>query len=118
MTFDVDARGDVLVVRPSGPVFGGPEGADLHEYLHAAPEAGGASSKSVVVDLGRVALVNSSGLGQLVAAVTTLRGMGGDLRLASVSERVENLFVITRLSSVFKRFPSADAAVASFEQHS
>ncbi len=117
MTFDLDARGDVLVVRPTGTVFGGPEGADLHEYLHTPPEAGGASSKSVVVDLGCVVLVNSSGLGQLVAAVTTLRGLGGDLRLASVSERVEHLFVITRLSSVFKRYADVDAAALSFEEH-
>ncbi len=117
MTFDVDARGDVLVVTPSGTVLGGPEGADLHEYLQVAPEGGGARPKSVVVDMGRIVLVNSSGLGQLVSALTTLRGHGGDLRLAGVSERVEQLFVITRLSSVFKRFPTADAAVASFEQH-
>lgn len=110
MTFDVETRDSgVAVVVPTGTVLGGPEGADLHERLQAS----GAPAR-VVVDLSPLTLVNSSGLGQLVAALTTLRSQGGDLRLASVPPRVEQLFVLTRLASVFQRFPDVDAAVASY----
>ena len=110
MTFDVETRdGGVAVVVPTGTVLGGPEGAALHECLQA-----GEPSPRAVLDLSPLTLVNSSGLGQLVATLTTLRGLGGDLRLASVPPRVEQLFVLTRLSSVFQRFDSIEAAVASF----
>lgn len=110
MTFDVETRdGGVAVVVPAGTVLGGPEGADLHERLQST-----GMPARVVVDLSPLTLVNSSGLGQLVSALTTLRGLGGDLRLARVPPRVEQLFVLTRLASVFQRFPDVDAAVASF----
>lgn len=113
MNFDVDPRGAVTVIAPRGNVLGGPDGADLHDHLQALRDEGG---RNVVMDLSRAQLVNSSGLGMLVSALTTLRNAGGDLRLAAVPERIQSLFVITRLGSVFKAFPTVDEAVASFEQ--
>ena len=111
MTFDVTPRdGGVAVVVPEGAVLGGPEGADLHETLQELAT----TAPRVVLDLAPLTLVNSSGLGQLVASLTTLRGLGGDLRLAGVPPRVEQLFVLTRLSDVFQRFETADDAVASY----
>jgi len=112
MNFDLETHGAVTVVAPRSNVLGGPDGADLHEYIHQQEQEG---LRRVVVDLSRVQLMNSSGLGMLVSALTTLRNVGGDLRLASVSERIQSLFVITRLATVFKSYPTADEAVASFE---
>ncbi len=113
MNFDLDLRGAVTVLAPRGNVLGGPDGTDLHEYLQQQEREGG--TRRVVVDLTNVQLMNSSGLGMLVSALTTLRNVGGDLRLAQVSERIQSLFVITRLASVFKSYPTVDEAVASFD---
>lgn len=114
MNFDTETRDGVIVVAPRGNVLGGPDGADLHEYLQQQEREGG--PRRVVVDLARVQLMNSSGLGMLVSALTSLRNAGGDLRLAAVSERIQSLFVITRLASVFKSYPTVDEAVTSFEE--
>ena len=58
--------------------------------------------------------MNSSGLGMLIAALSSVRNGGGDLRLARVGERVHALLVITKLAAVFKQFPTLDEAVTSF----
>ena len=69
----------------------------------------------MVVDLSKVKFMNSSGLGMLISAMTTMRNAGGDLRLANVADRIQSLLVITKLITVFKHFDSVEAAAKSFE---
>ena len=68
----------------------------------------------VVVDMSGVNWMNSSGLGMLMAGMTTLRGSGGDLRLAGVSDRVRRPIEVTKLDRVLKIFGSVEEAVNSF----
>ena len=70
--------------------------------------------KSVVIDMCGLDYVNSSGLGTMISILTTMRNAGGDLRLARLGERVENLFVITKLVKVFDTFETIDRAIASY----
>jgi len=58
--------------------------------------------------------MNSSGLGMLLGALTSVRNGGGDLRLARLGDRVHALLSVTRLTSVFQHFPTVEDAVASF----
>ena len=111
MTLSVDERPEAVVVVLDGDVMGGPDGSALHERLAELKQAG---RRNVVVDLGGVRFMNSSGLGMLIGALTTMRNAGGDLRLACVGERVENLLTMTKLAAVFKQFPTVEAAAASF----
>ncbi len=106
---DVDG---VLVLELSGDMMGGPEAQALNERLRKLAEAG---KKYVVIDLSGVKLINSSGLGLLIAGLTVVRNKGGDLRLASPSAKVEKLLEVTKLNKVFRSFPSADEAVQSFQ---
>jgi anti-sigma B factor antagonist len=92
--------------------MGGPDGSKLHDSLHELKEAG---KTNVVVDLSKVKFMNSSGLGMLISATTTMRNAGGDLRLASVADRIQSLLVITKLITVFKHFESVEEAAKSFE---
>ena len=72
----------------------------FHDRLRALKSEG---STAAVVDLGKVNLISSSGVGALVGGAKTLREAGGDLKLANLSERTHNvLVVITRLGSVFQ----------------
>jgi len=105
------SRDGVAVLRLDGDALGGPDGSALHDALH---EARGDDPLNVVVDLGGVRHMNSSGLGMLIGALTTARGTGGDLRLAAVGPRIRSLLDVTQLASVFKSFDDVDAAVASF----
>jgi anti-sigma B factor antagonist len=111
MHSEVEQRDGVAVVALSGDLMGGPDGAALHDQLHRLKAAG---LRRVVVDLGGVRLMNSSGLGMLIGALTTVRNAGGDLRLARVGERVQSLLVITKLAAVFQHYPTVEEAVASF----
>jgi len=113
MNYNVEERYNSVVITLKGNVMGGPDGAKLHESLHELKEQGKAN---VVVDLSKVKFMNSSGLGMLISAMTTMRNAGGDLRLANVADRIQSLLVITKLITVFKHFESVDEAAKSFEE--
>lgn len=112
MQIDVQPRdAGVVVLALSGDAMGGPDGAALHERLHELPAT---KRRKVVIDLGGVRLMNSSGLGMLIGALTTVRNGGGDLRLARVGDRVRSLLMITKLNDVFTAYPTVGEAVDSF----
>jgi anti-sigma B factor antagonist len=70
--------------------------------------------QKVVLDLGVVTYVDSSGVGMLVAKLKTLREKGGDLRLLHLNPRAESLLGMLKLLLVFERFDEEAAAVRSF----
>lgn len=112
MNYNVEERYNSVVITLKGNVMGGPDGAKLHDTLHELKEN---SKTNVVVDLGKVKFMNSSGLGMLISAMTTMRNAGGDLRLANVADRIQSLLVVTKLITVFKHFESVEAAAKSFD---
>ena len=67
--------------------------------------------RHVVMDLGNVGFIDSCGLGALISALKILRGSGGSLVIANVSEPVEAVLRITRLVRVFEVSPSVEDAV-------
>jgi anti-sigma B factor antagonist len=103
--------GPVAIVTLDGTMLGGPDAAEINDTLHKLIAA---KKKKVVIDLGAVSLMNSSGLGILIGGVTTMRNAGGDLKLAAVSPKVMNLLTITKLVSVFEVFDSVKSAVESY----
>jgi anti-sigma B factor antagonist len=109
-------EGDVAVLTISGNMMGGPDTMALHEKIKSL---GADEIKRVVVDLKGVKWMNSSGLGVLMACMSTLNNTGGKLKLASVTEKVKSLLVITQLMRIFDTYENAERAVASFydEQH-
>ena len=111
MQFDVDLRDGAAVLALAGDVMGGPDGAALHDRLQQLKTEG---RRNVVVDLDEVRFMNSSGLGMLIGALTSMRNGGGDLRLARVGQRVQSLLVITKLAAVFQCYDTVEEAVASF----
>ena len=101
----------VIVVALKGEIMGGPDTENFQKRLYAAVKKG---NVNVVVDMSQTTWMNSSGLGMLISGLTTLRSSGGDLRLASVSERLRHPLEITKLDSVFQIFDSIQSAVDSF----
>ena len=113
MRLSTDEKYNAVVVTLKGDVMGGPDGAKLHDTLRELKESG---KKNVVIDLSGVRFMNSSGLGMLIAGMTTMRNAGGDLRLANATDRIRSLLVIAKLLSVFKNFESVDEAVQSYDE--
>ena len=58
-------------------------------------------NKKIVLNLGEVQYIDSSGIGELVKTHTTVRNQGGQLRLVSLNKRVNDLLQMTKLSAVF-----------------
>lgn len=81
----------------------------LRERLIAIVQSG---ARQVVVDLGRVEFLDSTGLGVLVGALKRLNSVGGELALVCAQERLLKIFRITGLDRVFKLHPSVEEAVA------
>lgn len=85
----------------------------LQERVHRLKDDG---IKKVVLDLGGVHLIGSSGVGTLVACYKTLKEAGGDLKLANLSERTHYvLVVIVQIARLVEMFDKAEDAVASFQ---
>jgi anti-sigma B factor antagonist len=110
-------EGDVAILSLSGNMMGGPETSTVHEKVKSLIADG---LKKIVIDLKGVKWMNSSGLGILMACMTSLKDANGNLKLASITEKVESLLIITQLMRIFDTYESADRATASFyeEEHS
>ena len=73
-----------------------------------------AGKHNVVVNLARVTIIDSGGIGTLVAKYLSARRHGGDLRLLNLTPRTRRVLEMTRLIDVFASFESEEAAVRSF----
>ena len=71
-------------------------------------------SKQILLNLGDVTYIDSSGIGELVSAFTTVRNQGGDLILLNLTKKVHDLLQITKLYTVFDVKDDEASAVASF----
>ncbi|RCK71613.1 MAG: hypothetical protein IGBAC_1584 [Ignavibacteriae bacterium] len=92
--------------------MGGPDANLLNELLHKLVAQG---KKKIVLDLKGVKLMNSSGLGMLIAALTTMKNASGNLKLASASKKIENLLIITKLVNIFEIYKTVKEATDSYK---
>jgi len=113
MKISESKSGDVVVLSFSGELMGGESAEEFQKYVYRMIEN---DSVNIVLDMSEVEWMNSAGLGMIMGALTTFRGSGGDLRLASVSERVARPIAVTRLDSVIQIYNSVDEAVKSFDE--
>lgn len=113
MGFNLNEKYNCVVLEFKGDVMGGPDAVALNDKLHELIDEG---KKNIVVDLGGVKFMNSSGLGMLIGALTTVRKASGDLRLARASEKIESLLIVTKLVTVFKNFKTLEEATNSFTE--
>ena len=112
MQISEQREGDVAILVLKGKLMGGPETKAVHDKVK---ELADNKEKKVVIDLGKVKWMNSSGLGVIMGSLTTLKNAGGELNLANVTDRVQSLFMITKLITLFETHDSLKEAVASFK---
>ena len=112
MTVKEKMQGKVAVLTLKGDLMGEPDTGTLRDKIYSLLQE---DFKNIVLDVKGVRYISSTGLGTLIAALTSVKNKGGDLRLACVTEKVESLFVITQLVKVFKEYETVERAVASFK---
>jgi len=72
--------------------------------------------KKMLLNLGEVTYIDSSGIGELVSAFTTVRNQGGELKLLNLTKKVHDLLQITKLYTVFDVKDDEAAAISSFKK--
>lgn len=70
--------------------------------------------KKILLNLAEVNYIDSSGIGELVSAFTTVRNQGGELKLLKLTKKVHDLLQITKLYTVFDIKDDEAQAIASF----
>jgi anti-sigma B factor antagonist len=113
MNMTENLQEDVLVLKLAGELMGGDEAKPFHDRIYQAIRDG---ETRVVVEMSGVKWMNSSGLGTLMAGLTTLRSSDGDLKLACLSERVRRPIEITKLNQVLQIYDTVNDAISSFEE--
>src|SRR5204863_9659744 len=74
--------------------------------------------KKILLNLGEVNYIDSSGIGELVSAYTTVRNQGGELKLLKLTKKVHDLLQITKLYTVFDVKDDETAAVKGYRSRS
>ena len=111
MKIDKRERDGVLILDVEGKITIGKGDIALREAVHKALDDG---ARKVVIRLADVSTIDSSGVGELVSAFTTVTNRGGKLKLLNLPPKVNDILQITQLITVFEVYDNEDEAVASF----
>lgn len=111
---DVKERqaGDVSILDLNGEVRMGQGSIALRDAIRKLSDAG---KNKVLLNLAGVKYVDSSGIGELIANYTTVKRQGGQLKLLNLTDRIQNLLVITKLLTVFDSYDNEAEALKSFQ---
>jgi anti-sigma B factor antagonist len=111
MALKEKTEGDVIILYPKGFLMGGAETDELQKRISELEAAG---NQKLIINLSDTSHMNSTAIGVLITAHKHYSERGAKLKLCSVDRRIQNVFVITRLSLVFEVYGSEAEAVASF----
>ncbi len=112
MGINLSEQGSISILALEGKIMGGPEAGEINDQIHLLIDD---KKKKIIIDMAKVEWMNSSGLGILIGAITTLKNNNGALGLVNVSERVQNLLKITKLNDVFAIHPDLSSAIESMK---
>ncbi len=101
----------ITIVDLSGRITLGEASGVLRDTIH---DLVGKGNKRILLNLGDVTYIDSSGLGALVGAFTTVRNQGGELKLLNLTNKVHDLLQITKLLTIFDVKDDEATAIAAF----
>src|SRR5690348_9060883 len=101
----------VTIVDMSGRITLGEGSVVLRDTIR---DLLGKGQKKILLNLGNVTYIDSSGIGELVSAFTSVRNQGGELKLLNLTKKVHDLLQITKLYTVFDIKDDETAAVKAF----
>ena len=112
MPLSLDTRevGRVTIVRCNGRIVAGGESESLRAHIDRLL----LDRRSIILDMGEVGFIDSSGLGTMVRSLTSIRRAHGDLKLCNVTEQARKVLEMSRLTQVFDTHESEEKAVAAF----
>jgi anti-sigma B factor antagonist len=103
--------GDVNVLDLSGRLTLGEGTSILRDAVRGLVRSG---SKKLLINLAQVPYIDSSGMGELVGAYTTVTSNGGQMKLLNLDKKARDLLQVTKLYTVFEVYEDEPSAVRSF----
>jgi anti-sigma B factor antagonist len=103
--------GDVTILDLSGKVTIGEGSIALRTTIRRLL---GEGKKNILLNLGSVGYIDSSGIGELVSSFTAVNKEGGTLKLLNLTQKIQDLLAITKLLTVFDVFENEGEALSSF----
>mgnify|MGYP000359589651 CR=1 FL=1 len=111
LTINERNAGNATILDLSGRITIGEGSVQLREAVRRLLEQG---NKNLLIDLGGVDYVDSSGIGELVSCYTTTKNQGGQLKLLNLTKKIKDLLSITKLLTVFEVYDDEAEALKSF----
>jgi anti-sigma B factor antagonist len=112
MKIELRTIGDIRILDCSGKITLGEGTMTVRNMVRDILKEDG---KKIVLNLGDVNYIDSSGIGELVSTYTTVTSNGGQLKLLNLTKKIQELLQITKLLTVFQVFEDERAALASFD---
>jgi anti-sigma B factor antagonist len=112
MIIQIRNTGDVRILDFSGKITLGEGTQSLRNAVRNALESG---TKKIILNLKEVSYLDSSGLGELMRAYTSVTNGGGRLKLLHVTERIRELLLVAKLLPLFEVYDDEKTAIVSFE---
>jgi len=106
--YTVKADKEISIVTLSGNLIDKTQTTELLNEIDTQIEEG---KKKFLLDLGELKYMNSSGLNALIVVLTKARKAGGEAVIANLSQKVKELFLITKLNTVFTVVESTEDAM-------
>jgi anti-sigma B factor antagonist len=103
--------GDITILDLDGKVTIGEGSVALRSTIRRVL---GEGKNKLILNLGRVGYIDSSGIGELVSSFTAVSKEGGTLKLLNLTEKIQDLLAITKLLTVFDVFENEGEALSSF----
>ena len=112
MRLSLDTRkvGRVTIVRCNGRIVAGSESESLRAHVAWLLR----DRRAIVLHLGEVGFIDSSGLGTMVRTLTSTRQAHGELKLCNVPEHIRKVLELSHLTKVFDTHESEENAIAAF----
>ncbi|MBV9242639.1 MAG: STAS domain-containing protein [Acidobacteria bacterium] len=103
--------GDITVLDLEGKVTIGEGSVTLRNAIRRLL---GEGKNKILLNLGGVGYIDSSGIGELVSSFTAVKKEGGTLKLLNLTQKIQDLLAITKLLTVFDTFDDEASALSSF----
>ena len=111
MTIDTRNVNGITILDLHGKVTIGEGSREIRKTIRELLDAG---NKNILLNLGDVSYVDSSGIGELVSSYTTVTNQGGQFKLLHLTKKIRELLAITKLLTVFDSYDDEETAIGSF----
>ncbi len=103
----------ISILFLQGNMMGEPESSEIRNAIQTELQLPG---KTIIMDLGGVGRMNSSGLGDVISSMASTKRAGGVLVLANINSKIGPLFEITKITRVLKQYETVERAIAALKR--